>query len=72
MKKNHENHMALLFVIGAAALAVFFLVLAYMLLFHPEFILTMLRYSGAAVSAIMGFTFAIYVVKLIRYCLNMR
>ena len=71
MKKNRESHMALFFVIGTAVLAVFFFMLAYMLLFRMDLVLTVLRYAAAVLSAVIGVTLAVYAVKLIRRFLHM-
>lgn len=71
MKKNRESHMTLFFVIGVAILAVFFLMLAYMLLFRMDFVLTVLRYAAAVLSAVIGVALAVYAVKLIRRFLRM-
>lgn len=71
MKKNRESHMTLFFVIGVAILAVFFLMLAYMLLFRMDLVLTVLRYAAAFLSAVVGVALAVYAVKLIRRFLNM-
>ena len=71
MKKNRESHMALFFVIGTAVLAVFFFMLAYMLLFRMDLVLTVLRYAAAVLSAVIGVALAMYTVKLIRRFLHM-
>ena len=71
MKKNRESHMALFFVIGTAVLAVFFFMLAYMLLFRMDLVLTVLRYAAAVLSAVIGVALAVYAVKLIRRFLHM-
>lgn len=71
MKKNRESHMALFFVIGTAVLAVFFFMLAYMLLFRMDLVLPVLRYTAALLSAVIGVAFAMYTVKLIRRFLHM-
>jgi len=71
MKKNRESHMALFFVIGTAVLAVFFLMLAYMLLFRMDLVLTVLRYAAAVLSAVIGVALAVYAVKLIQRFLHM-
>lgn len=71
MKKNHESHMALFFVFGVAVLAIFFFMLAYMLLFRMDLVLTVLRYAAAVLSAVIGVALAVYAVKLIRRFLRM-
>ena len=72
MKKNRENHMALLFMLGAAGLAAFFLFLAYILFFKPEFILVVLRYAAAVLTSVFGIALAVYAIKLIRRYIHMR
>ena len=71
MKKNRESHMALFFVIGTAVLAVFFFMLAYMLLFRMDLVLTVLRYAAAVLAAVIGVALAMSTVKLIRRFLHM-
>lgn len=71
MKKKPETHLALFFVLGTAALAALFLILAYILLFNTELVLVFLRYAAAAMSAVIGVALAVYAIKLIRRFLHM-
>lgn len=70
MKKNPETYKALFFVLGTAVLAAFFLILAYILLFNTELVLRFLRYTAAALSAVIGVALAVYAIKLIRRFLH--